>query len=158
MSDEVNDFLMGTGGRSASFKELNTRVWGEIVHSELRQQSKLGTGELLFWEDGKPRMQLVVTLQTSDQEDEEDDGVRKVYAKGNMLAAIRKAVVAAGARGIRPGGKLVIQYTGDGEVKQRGFNAPKLYFAKYQPPVESVSIPDDGGDDDGAPEPDDIPF
>lgn len=152
-NDPVNDFLMGTGGRSASFKEPKAMVWGEIVHTELRQQTNFDSGDLLFWDDGKPRMQLVITLQTEEREDDEDDGLRKLYAKGNMLKAIRTAVSKAGARGLSVGGKLAVQYTADGEKPKRGF-APKIYGAKYEPPVEYVAVPDD----DGGLDPDDLPF
>jgi hypothetical protein len=148
MSNEVDSFLMGTGGRSAAFKTVDDRVWGEIVHSELRQQTEFGSGELLFWDDGKPRMQLVITLQTDQHEDEDDDGIRKVYAKGEMLKAIRAAVAKANAPGLREGGQLLVQYVKDGPPVKKGFNGPKMFFAKYAPPVEYVAIPDDGDDPD----------
>jgi len=143
----VNDFLMGSGGRSAAFPEVKALVWGEIVHSEVRQQTDFDSGDLLFWDDGKPRLQLVVSLQTDQREDDEDDGIRKVYAKGNMLKAIRTAIAKAGARGIANGGRLAIQYIGDGEKPKRGF-AAKIYAAKYEPPVQSVGVPGEGGDGD----------
>jgi hypothetical protein len=146
MTSDVNDFLMGSGGRSASFKNEKDMVWGDVVHSEVRQQTDFDSGELLFWNDGKPRLQLVISLQTEEQDDEEDDGVRKVYAKGNMLKAIRAAIAKAGARGIENGGKLAVQYVGDGPKPPRGF-PPKLYGAKYEPPVYSTALPDDPGDE-----------
>ena len=37
------------------------------MEAESRQQSDLETGELLTWPDGRPRMMLVVTLQTDDE-------------------------------------------------------------------------------------------
>ena len=155
MTDPVNDFLMGSGGRSATFKNVKDMVWGEVVHSEVRQQTNFDSGDPLFWEDGKPRLQLVISLQTDAKEDDEDDGVRKVYAKGNMLKAIRAAISKAGARGISNGGKLAVQYTGDGPKPARGF-PPKIYGAKYEPPIQTTALPDDEPEDNI--DPDDLPF
>jgi hypothetical protein len=159
MNDDVNNFLMGTGGRSASFKNINDRVWGEIVHTELRQQTSFEENTPLFWDDGKPRMQLVVTLQTDLAEDEDDDGVRKIYAKGQMLQAIRKAIVKAGEKQIRSGGRLLVQYVSDAEPKRKGMSGAKQFFAKYEAPVYAVGVDEPGLDyADEAPDPDDIPF
>lgn len=159
MTTDVNDFLMGAGGRSASFKDIKAMVWGEVIHSEVRQQTDFDSGEPMFWSDGKPRLQLVISLQTEEREDEEDDGVRKVYAKGNMLKAIRTAISKAGARGIENGGKLVVQYVGDGPKPARGF-PPKIYGAKYEAPVHSIGLPEDDGFSDEPPPIDDadLPF
>lgn len=155
MNDDVNSFLMGSGGRSASFKNIKDMVWGEVIHSEVRQQTDFDSGELLFWSDGKPRLQLVISLQTEEREDEEDDGIRKVYAKGNMLKAIRAAIAKAGARGIAEGGRLAVQYTGDGPKPARGF-PPKVYGAKYEAPIQSTPLPDEQNEVDI--DPDNLPF
>ena len=160
MVSDANAFLMGTGGKSATFHNVKDMVWGTILSAETRQQTKMGSGELLFWDDGKPRMQLVITLQTELQEDEDDDGIRKVYAKGNMATAIRKAVVKAGRNGLDVGGKLAIQYVKDGESKRAGFNAPKVYGAKYEPPTQHVAFNDDemANDETGDFDDSDSPF
>ena len=158
-NDDINGFLMGTGGRSASFKSINDRTWGDIVHAELRQQTSFEDQTPMFWDDGKPRMQLVITLQTTEQEDDDDDGVRKVYAKGQMLNAIRAAIVKAGERQLRVGGQLLVQYVSDAEPKKRGMSGAKQYFAKYSPPVTAVSA-GEMYDEDDVPPPDDadLPF
>lgn len=152
MSDDANNFLMGSGARSFKFEHLNDRVWGTVMSSELRQQTDFDTGQLLFWDDGKPRMQVVVTLLTELQEDDEDDQLRAIYVKGEMQKAVRAALVKAGARGLEDGGKLLVQYTGDGEPKRRGMSGAKLYYAKYEPPVQMTELPDQP-DDEGPAEP-----
>ncbi len=140
--DAANDFLMSGGGKTASFPEIGTVVRGTVLNAEPRQQRDFTTGELKFWDDGKPMMELVVTLQTkdSDPDDESDDGVRALYAKANMLKAIKEAVRPHG--GIAIGGDLAVKYTGDGEQKKRGFNPPKLYKAQYEPPAKTVNLDD----------------
>lgn len=142
--DAANDFLMSGGGKTASFPEPGTVVRGTVLNAEPRQQRDFDNGQPLTWDDGKPRMELVVTLQTKDvdPDDESDDGVRVLYAKANMLKAIKEAVRPHG--GIAIGGELAVKYTGDGEQKKRGFNPPKLYKAQYEAPAKTVSLDDDG--------------
>jgi hypothetical protein len=172
MSVDANEFLMSTGVRSASFDKIGAHVVGHIIRKpEVRQQRDFNTGEPLYWNDGNPRNQMVIVLMTDDQdpEDPEDSGERAIYARANMLAAIRAAVKAAHATGLEVGGKLSVQYHADGEQKKRGFNAPKLYRAKYQPPKdEPVPVPEEpqpaaqtrnGAQQQAAPvTDDDIPF
>lgn len=155
MTNDPNAFLMGSGARSASFKEHGDRIWGTIISSEMRQQTDFDTGQLLFWDDGKPRMQVVVTLMTDLHEDDDDDSLRAVYIKGEMQKAVRGALVKAGVRGIEDGGKLLVQYTGDGEPKRKGMSGAKLYYAKYEPPVKMTELPDQP---DGEEPDDSLPF
>ena len=65
----------------------------------------------------------------------------------NALRSVSKDV-------IRNGGKIAVRYTGDGEQKMKGFNAPKLYRVWYEAPAQE--LPDDApfGYDD----PDELPF
>lgn len=143
-STDPNDFLMGgVGVPSARFPAVGTTVTGTITERpQVRQQTDLATGELLTWQDGRPRNQLVITLATDSRDDsiEDDDGARRVYAKGNMLKAIADAVRKAGAAGLEAGGWLTVTYTGNGEQKQRGFNPPKLYTATYRPPDAATAV------------------
>lgn len=136
--DNVNQALMGGGGRSASFKNHDDRVWGEIIKFERIQQRDFDSGEPKVWDDGNPQMQIVISLQTDEREDEDDDGVRKVYVKepSQMLAAMRLAVTKAGAKGIANGGKFLVQYVSDGEPKRKGMSGQKQYFVRYEAPPE----------------------
>lgn len=138
-----DQFLLGGGGKSAKFDTFGDIVTGTITEPpEMRQQTKMGSGEPLTWDDGSPKMQLVVTLQTQLREDADDDGIRKVYVKGSkdpasksLHAAVAAAVVAAGAKGLQVGGTLTVTYTGNGVSKTPGFNPPKQYAAVYAQPT-----------------------
>ncbi len=152
--DEISDFLTGGGSKSAKFEELGDSVEGTITSAELTQQTDLETQAPLFWTDGKPRMQLVVGIQTDgERADDNDDGVRKVYAKGgayevssgsgkSMKDAIADAVKKANAPTLEVGGWIKVAYTGEGKKTNRGFSAPKLYKAAYKAPVQSVAAAD----------------
>jgi hypothetical protein len=150
MSNDINDFLFASGAQSAKFEKIDDAVEGEIVSCDLRQQTDIETGTPLTFADGKPRMQLVVTLQTKLHESDDDDGLRTIYAKGgryevasgtgsSMRDAIAQAVKDVGADKIEEGATLVVVHTGLGKAKSRGFNQPKLYTAGYRKPKATVS-------------------
>jgi hypothetical protein len=152
MSDDINDFLMGGGGKAFPFEAVGDSVTGEIIHMDKRQQTHIETGAPLFWDDGNPKMMLVLQLQTDLQDDEDDDGIRNVYLRGgnptvasgegtSTLNAVRDAVKAAKApNGIEIGGVLTLAHTGMGKASSRAMNAPKLYKATYKVPSSAVSL------------------
>jgi hypothetical protein len=133
--DDANEFLLAGGVRPAKFETAGTVVSGKVTHAERQQQREIDSGKPKYWEDGTPRMQIVAHLQTTqrDPDDPDDDGMRAVYIRGNMLNALRAALRKAHAK-LELGGILTITYTGDGERRAPGFNPPKLYTADYSPP------------------------
>jgi hypothetical protein len=153
MSNDAQDFLFGGGGKAAKFEEVGDEVAGVITEVVVGQQTDMETGAPLTWSDGSPRKQLVVTLTTDERNGDDDDGTRRVYAKGgnyevasgtgtSMKQAIADAVKKAGASSIEEGGKLRVAHTGMGKKTNRGFSAPKLYRATYEAPRKSVSADD----------------
>ena len=157
MSD-VNDFLFGGGGKAAKFEEMGDTITGVIDHVEVNQQTSMEDNTPLTWSDGSPRKQLVITLATELRDGEDDDGKRRVYAKGgnyevasgsgtSMKDAIGDAVRKAGAKSLDEGGTLTVAFTGMGKKTNRGYSAPKLYKARYEAPKSSVSADDLFGQD-----------
>ena len=130
---DTDDFLAASGSPTAKFADIGDTHKGTVVRSEVRQQTEFGTGAPLTWDDGRPRLELVVTIDTGETGDA-DTTERRIFAKGEMLKAIKQAVKEGGGR-LLNGGLLTVRYTGDGEQKTRGFNPPKLYKAKYVPPA-----------------------
>lgn len=134
----ANDLLMGSGSKSAAFPTIGTSVSGRIVREpKAQQQTDPKDGSFKTFANGDPMMQLVVQIQTDERDatDADDDGIRALYVKGKMLAAVRDAVKAAGAKGLEVGGELTVTYVADGEKTNKAFNAPKLYTATYRPPA-----------------------
>ncbi|MFF9898472.1 hypothetical protein [Streptomyces longispororuber] len=132
----ADDFLMGGSVPSAKFPTLGATLTGQIASPPtVEQQRDYTTGDLKFWDDGKPQMQMVVTLATAERDPAvaDDDGTRRLYVKGQMKTAIAQAVRASGARGLEVGGQLTVKYVRDGEKKNPRFNAPKEYAAQYVP-------------------------
>lgn len=153
MSKEIDDFLNGGGGKAAKFEEMGDSVEGEITEVKLSQQTDMETQAPLTWSDGSPRMQLVISLKTDQSDGENDDGIRRLFAKGgnyelasgsgkSMKDAIAEAVKKANARTIEEGGYIKVAYTGQGKKTNRGFSAPKLWKASYKAPVQSVAAAD----------------
>ena len=155
MPDDVSTFLFQGGAKAFPFTSFGDTVKGEVTAAEIRQQTSL-EGDLLTWPDGKPRQQLVITIQTSLHETEDDDGLRTVYAKGgrfdvargegsSMRDAIADAVRSVKATSIEPGDEIAVAYTGEGTAK-RGYSAPKLYSASFRKATASVKAADLFGD------------
>lgn len=160
---DANEWLMSSGVRSASFLQIGAQVSGFICGTpEMQQQRDFDTGDLKFWSDGKPMMQMRVVLQTEerDPEVEEDDGRRAIYVRANMATAVRQAVTTAGATGLQVGGKLLVKYMADDKPSRKGLNGAKLYTAKYRPPApEPVAVPEPGPEAaTQTVDPDSIPF
>lgn len=147
MSNNIaDDFLLGGGGATAKFDAVGDTITGIITATDVTAQTDIGTGKILTWDDGSTRMQLVVTLQTDLRDDEDDDGLRKLYVKGSKKAgsqslhdAVATAVRSVGARSLEIGGKLTVSYIGDEPAKTRGFNDRKLYSGSYQAPDKAAA-------------------
>jgi hypothetical protein len=138
----VEDFLSGGGAPTAKFPTPGTLVKGTVQSAVVSQQTDID-GTLKTWDDGNPRMQIVVTLATDDRDAsiDNDDGTRRLFIKGQMLSALKDALRIAGVKTLEEGGTLGVQYKEDGEQKRAGFNAPKVYVAQYRAPVaSSVSV------------------
>lgn len=138
----ADEFLMSGGVKSASFLEIGKTVTGTITREpEVRQQTDFDTGKPLTWDDGTPRMQLMVVLQTTERDpaNPEDDGQRAVYVKGQMKSVVRDAVRQAGAPGLKVGGTLTVTYVANGVPKRAGGKPPKQYSASYTAPAATAA-------------------
>jgi len=130
------DQLLGGPGAPNAFPEgtpVGTKISGRITNASTRRQTTMA-GEPLFWGDGSPRMELIVTLATPD-------GDRRLFAKGNMLRAIKGAVKASGAK-LLIDGTLEVTRTGKDEPKNPGFKGAWTYEASYVPPAPGIDVKD----------------
>jgi len=134
---DANALLMGNSIPSCTFHEIGVTHEGTITALDVKQARKFGTQDPDFWPDGQPKMQVVVTMQTTenDPEVENDNGMRRLYvASKGMKAAITGAVKKAGATGLAVGGTLGVRYTRDDPEGKNPANLPKMYGVKYEPP------------------------
>jgi hypothetical protein len=142
------DSFFGGSAPSAKFSKIGDEIEGEIVDVLAQQQQRSfkpdGLGDLLYWDDGKPRMQLPVCIQTEQRDPaiEDDDGVRTVYLKKALKKAVGEAMKKVGHRGDPViGDWLKIQFYAEEENGTP--NPTKQYRAKYTKAVKSADVWDD---------------
>ena len=69
-------------------------VTGSIVSIVDRQSRKYQTEDLDFWDDGAPKLQWIVTIESEERhEDGEDDGIRVIVV--NQWSGQKKAMITA---------------------------------------------------------------
>ena len=90
----IADALAG-GGTYLKWENPGTSYTGTITDVSMRQSRKYESTELDTWDDGTPKMQVVLTLATSyrDQSQQDDDGTRQLSI--NVWSGQKKALVAA---------------------------------------------------------------
>lgn len=148
--DDALDFILGAAGAPAKFAEVGTTVVGRVLRYEKRQSRDMD-GNLKEWDDGSPQWEIVITLQTDERDGsiEDDDGLRRLFVRGQMIKAIRDALVKASWRKDLVGGRLGVKYTGNGTPTRRGFSPPKLYTAKFEPPAPADDFEQMADDEPG---------
>jgi hypothetical protein len=118
---------------SISFKDskIGDSFTGTITKLETAQVRDFDSNEPKFWDDGKPQLQVVLTLDTeyADPTDPEDDGTRKLYLVGAKLTAMKAAVKEFG-KPVAVGQVITITFTGEKPNANKRFNATKLYGVK----------------------------
>jgi hypothetical protein len=86
---------LASGGTYLKWEHPGTTYTGIITDVTMRQSRKYESTELDAWEDGTPKLQVVLTLATDyrDQGQQDDDGTRMVSI--NLWSGQKKALVAA---------------------------------------------------------------
>lgn len=126
---DPNSLLNGKSVPSISFKDakIGDAYTGTITALETAQVRNYESGEPEFWEDGNPKLQIVVTLSTEYGDGAEDDGDRKVYLFGQKLQAAKQALKEAGLQKLELGSKFTITYSGTKPSSNKKYNDVKLY-------------------------------
>ena len=140
------------GSKSWSPEEIGDTIEGKILNVKRVQQTSFSDNTPLFWDNGDPRMQTVVELQTDLRSDDDDDGVRSIWLKGGKNfepgsgkgssgeVALAQACRDAGSKSIDEGAVLKVAMTGLAKPTTRGYQPAKLYTMKYEAPVSSVDV------------------
>jgi hypothetical protein len=129
------DQIMQTSGQWAKFANIGDDIVGRIVELRDQQMREFGTNKPLAWDDGSPRLELVVVLATDKREDEDDTGYREVHIKGYGIQreALREACKKAGRPPI-VGDLFRAVYVGNERAVSGGFAAKRYeYTIKLQP-------------------------
>lgn len=149
MSSRFADLLKeSSGGSISAFSRttpVGTSVSGPVVSVAVRQATDPVSGKPSTWDDGNPKEQVLVTLQTNlrDPSVEDDDGARTVYIKwwGVQRQALIQALRNANADDIETGGHFSATYTGDGpQPDNRSLSPAKLYTFVYRAPSAAAGL------------------
>ena len=129
----------GTGGPGVYFGTIGDKVAGTITGTPRKVDTEFGERLVveLAAHDGS-----TATKGTNGEDGPivNGDEVTLWVKPGAMAAAIGDAIKAAGASGLSEGDTLAVAYSGDGQKKKAGWNAPKLYQARYTPAKPAVSV------------------
>jgi hypothetical protein len=127
-------FLSGGGPKAVAFPKPGTSVTGTVLSQEVTQQTDVKTQKPAFWDDGNPKMQLVLHLQTDLREDADDDGVRRLFVPwGGLRKALMEALASLGVDEVSDGDRVTATYTHDLPKTNPAFNAPKAYAVQLVP-------------------------
>lgn len=143
MTTDPNQFLKGGGGPAAKFPTIGTTVRGTVKNVRTTQQTDLEQRPK-FYDDGNPMEQLEITLLTAerDADNPSDDGVRRLFVKGQMKIAVGNAVGEHDVTDI--GAVLSVTYVGDKPAAKKGHNPAKQFEASYAPASISVGAAPEG--------------
>jgi hypothetical protein len=139
----VSDLLGESLSNKAFFNKhsvLGETVTGTVVDAEVRQSRDYDDNKLEFWDDGSPRLQLVVNIQTElrdepTEDGEEDDGMRSVYVKwwGIQRKALLTAVKKAGLSDLAEGDTFTASFVATEPNQDRKKSDTKIYEFEVKP-------------------------
>lgn len=115
------------------FTEPGDQIGGVIVEEpKTLPLTEYGSREPKIGQDGKPVMQILLTLATEVSADENHDARWRVYLDKPLLkSAVARALKAAGSQTLAVGDQLTVTFTGIRET--RGGGSAKDFTAEYTP-------------------------
>lgn len=141
----VDDLLTSGGSKSLSFKDVKVGegFTGVITHTRAVQvRNYEDPTKLEFWDDGKPKMQIEVTLDTdyADPSDEDDTGERRVFLFGQKLTALKEELKKKGLTKLETGSTFKITLTGTKPSKNPRYNDVKIYGIEITPATSNAAV------------------
>lgn len=139
----LDELLAGNSAKAyfGANSQPGDTVTGVIEKIETTQVNDFQTKQPAFWNDGRPKEQIHVIIQTQlrDPSVEDDDGRRSLWVKGwgIQLKAFRDACRQAGVKIPKPGDTITERFVGLG---QRGdAPQPPKVFEFHIEPASSVN-------------------
>ena len=139
----LGDLLAGNSAKAyfGANSQPGDTVTGVIEKIETTQVNDFQTKQPAFWNDGRPKEQIHVIIQTQlrDPSVDDDDGRRSLWVKGwgIQLKAFREACRQAGVKIPKPGDTITERFVGLG---QRGdAPQPPKVFEFHIEPASSVN-------------------
>ncbi len=125
---------------------------GQVIGKRIVNQTEPETGKprMSRYQQGQTLKQLVLTLQTSERADPEDDGKRQMPIKSGLTKVAKDAIEATGAKDVEIGGWFYAAKTGQSRDPQSGFrkNSFQAVYARPgspdpmagQPPYQAAVV------------------
>ena len=124
---EVNDELAKTGGPIIKLAAPGEEVAFTVIDGEFRQKTDIKTQALLTFPDGRPKNQLVLTVQRDGVTEEE-----RVFMHWAAEKSL-KVWLAAKKEKLGPGSRIVLRREADTPPKVRGEDPAQNYSVKHKP-------------------------
>lgn len=138
----LDELLAGNSAKAyfGANSQPGDTVTGVIEKIETTQVNDFQTKQPAFWNDGRPKEQIHVIIQTQlrDPSVDDDDGRRSLWVKGwgIQLKAFREACRQAGVKIPKPGDTITERFVGLG---QRGDAPQPKVFEFHIEPASSVN-------------------
>lgn len=139
----LGDLLAGNSAKAyfGANSQPGDSVTGVIEKIETTQVNDFQTKQPAFWNDGRPKEQIHVIIQTQlrDPSVDDDDGRRSLWIKGwgIQLKAFREACRQAGVKIPKPGDTITERFVGLGP--QGNAPQPPKVFEFHIEPASSVN-------------------
>lgn len=142
---DANDLLAGSSIPSLSFKDTAVGDGYEGTITGLRTvqvRNYEDPTKLEFWDDGKPKLQIEVTLSTdyADPTDPDDDGSRRVFLFGQKLRAAQDEMRKKGIKKLEIGSTFKITLVGTKPSQNKRYNDVKLYGIEIEPATSNAAV------------------
>jgi hypothetical protein len=142
---DANDLLAGSSVPSLSFKDTTVGEGYEGTITGLRTvqvRNYEDPTKLEFWDDGKPKLQIEVTLSTeyADASDPDDDGSRRVFLFGQKLRAAQEEMRKKGIKKLEVGSTFKITLIGTKPSQNKRYNDVKLYGIEIIPATSDAAV------------------
>jgi len=147
VDDYFNQPAGGSGKSLSSFfvtpgQSIAGIVARPITGADIQQQTSQGDNRPLFHKDNRPKLVMIVPLETQPSQ-MFPDGRVAWYVKGQAQQELARAMAEAGAPAGAPeaGAQITITFTGTREVGG-GRNPQKLYAVIYRRPAQAGQFAD----------------
>jgi hypothetical protein len=120
---------------------LGTPRGGQILGKVVQQQTDFETKKPLHFPDGKPRMSVVVTVQTTERTDANDDGKRTLYVANGLVRAAADAFRKVGAADLEIGGWIYAANTAKNGGRSGKQNVFQCLYARPGQPDPLAHLP-----------------
>lgn len=148
----AENFLSG-GAPAAKWAKVGDTFEGTVLSWEMAQQTDYDSGEPAVWSDGKPKMQLIITVQSEPTgftyeglrydrvELPDDDGIRRLFVKAGLQSAFRLAKQKQKFN-LEAGALVKVTRTKDGPKSNPKYAAPHRYQVEWTPAAQNPKAGD----------------